>query len=99
MNLAYWFRIEPAQFSPDEEEQVEVRGVLEVLTAYRFSSRVGDRRVSDDGLVAWIAPGVQVYPLVWLLLEGSVLVPAYQDVDDEFGRRKLAATFALKLLF
>lgn len=99
LNLAYWFRIEPAQFSPDEEEQVEVRGVIEVLTTYRLPSHVGDRRANDDGFVAWVAPGIQVYPLTWLLLEASVQAPVYQDVDDELGRRKFAATFAIKYLF
>lgn len=100
INLAYWFRIEPAQFSPEDDEAVEVRGVLEVLTSYRWRSRVGDTHAGDQGFIVWVAPGVQVYPLPWLLLEASLQVPAYQDIDDdELGRRKVAGTFAIKYLF
>jgi hypothetical protein len=97
-NVAYWFRIEPATFSPDTDD-VEVRGVIELLSSYRFQGKVGHNSSHDDGVLLWVAPGVQVYPLIWLLLEANVQLPLYQDIHDGFGRRRFATTVAIKLLF
>ncbi|MEW6280725.1 MAG: hypothetical protein AB1758_19015 [Candidatus Eremiobacterota bacterium] len=98
LNLAYWFRIAPAEFPPDEEP-VEVRGVLELLSGYRWNSRGAGLPVGDNGWLVWLAPGLQVYPGEDVLLEGSVLVPLHQDLQDALGRREWGITGTIKILF
>lgn len=98
LNLAYWYRLSPVVFRP-EEETTEVRGVVELLSSYRFASEVGDDSQDDDGLLVWLAPGIQVYPGTSVLFEASVQVPLYQDLDDAVGDRHWAASLVVKLLF
>ncbi len=96
-NAAYWYRLLPARF--DAETTLEVRGVLEVLATYRFASDLADRRDDDDGLIVWLAPGIQIYPSRSLLFEANVEVPVYQDLDDSLGDRRFAASVIVKVLF
>ncbi len=98
LNLAWWCRIKPVQFAPDHDE-IEVRGVLELLDTYRFSSQVGGRSAGDDGLLVWIAPGLQVYPSKTFLFEANVQVPVFQNIDDALGDRHVGATLVIKFLF
>lgn len=98
LNLAYWYRIEPAAFDPEREE-TEVRGVLELLLTWRFPSEIGDTRIDDDGPLVWLAPGIQVFPGTKVLFEASVQVPLYQDLDDAVGERNWAAVLVIKFLF
>jgi len=97
-NLAYWYRLSPAQHDP-ENETTEVRGVFEILSSYRFEGRVGDRGADDQGLQVWVAPGIQVYPRRDVLLEASVQIPVIDHVDDSLGDRRWAFLFAIKFLF
>jgi hypothetical protein len=97
-NLAYWYRLSPAQF-PAHRLVGETRGVLELLSTYRFASATDAGRGDDDGLISWLAPGIQYFPGSRALFEAGFQVPLYQDLDDALGRRKWAATLTLKLLF
>lgn len=97
LNLAYWFRLYPAQF-PGTEEPVEVRGVVELLTTYRWESRAGSG-VGDDGWIISLAPGLQVFPGRRVLLQANVVVPVFQDVDDPLGDREWSAGITIRILF
>lgn len=98
VNLAYWYRLSPATFLAGEET-TEVRGVLELLSSYRFASEVGNDTQDDDGTLVWLAPGIQIYPGTSVLFEANVQVPLYQDVDDAVGDRHWAASLVVKFLF
>ncbi len=98
LNLAYWYRITPATFDPEEQE-VEVRGVFELLSTYRSES-IGSRGGLDDGgFEVWAAPGVQIYLNRDVLIEASIQVPIFQNIDDPFGRRQWGATLGVKFIF
>ena len=98
LNLAYWYRLSPAAFQAGEEV-TEVRGVLELLSAYRFPSEIGTDSQDDDGTLIWFAPGIQIYPGTSVLFEASVQVPILQDLDDAVGDRNWAASLVVKFLF
>jgi hypothetical protein len=98
LNAAYWYRVLPAAFGPNDVGS-EVRGVLEVLGSHAFASEVGGSRADDDGTVVSIAPGIQVFPSTRVLFEANVAVPVYQDIDDDLGDRRWSAVFAVKFLF
>lgn len=98
-NVAYWHRLHPASFDPEKEEELEVRGVVELLSTYRFLDRGAAVGSAEEGLLIWAAPGLQFYPWKNLLFEGSILFPVAQTLRDDAGRREFAALFAVKLLF
>ena len=97
LNLAWWYRITPARFPPGDPP-LEVRGVLELLSSYRWPS-AGDGDQDDDGTLVWLAPGLQVYPSKSVLLEAALRAPIHQDLDDALGDRRWAGVLALKFLF
>lgn len=98
VNLAYWYRLSPSAFRKGEET-TEVRGVLELLSSYRFASEVGGSSAHDDGALVWLAPGLQIFPGTTVLFEANLLFPIYQDLDDAVGDRRWGASFVLKFLF
>jgi hypothetical protein len=98
LNVAYWYRLTPAEF-PEEGQPVEVRGVLELLSTYRFNSREDGLVLPDQGWIVWAAPGLQIYPSEDVLLEGSFLLPVFQDVQDALGRRQWGVTGSVKIFF
>jgi len=98
-NLAYWYRLRPARFDPSKEEELEVRGVVELLSTYRFLDRGRAAGRAEEGFLLWAAPGVQIYPKKFLLLEASLLVPYLQTLRDAAGSRQLGGLFAVKVLF
>lgn len=98
LDLAYWRRLTPARFAARTRE-IEVRGVIEILTRYRFSGRDRRGRIGDRGFVVWAAPGIQVYPRKDLLFEASVQLPIAQTIDDEIGDRRWGFLLAVKFLF
>jgi hypothetical protein len=98
LNLAYWYRLQPAAFDPDRYT-TEVRGVIELLSSYRWPSEISGTTADDDGAIVWLAPGIQIYPGTDVLLEANVQIPLYQDLDDAVGHREWAAAFVLKFLF
>ena len=98
-NFAYWYRLSPGRFGEaPERDPLEVRGVLELLTNYRFESQ-GTIGLDDQGTEVWLAPGLQLFGRGRVLFEGSFQFPLYQDIDDAFGRREWAAIIAIKILF
>ncbi len=98
-NLAYWYRLSPASFREGpERDPLEVRGVLELLSTYRFESHAA-RGLNDEGTEVWLAPGVQLFGRGRFLFEASFQLPIYQDVEDGFGRREWGATVSIKWLF
>lgn len=98
LNLAYWYRLTPAAFV-DVEHTTEVRGVVELLTSYRWDSHDAGSSADDGGVLIWFAPGVQVFPTDWCLLQANVELPLVQTIDDTWGDRRFAATLTLKFLF
>ncbi len=98
LDLAYWFRISPTHFD-DLERTTEVRGVLELLSSYSWASELHGTDADGDGGTVWIAPGLQVFPLDWLLFEGNVQLPIAQSLDDAFGDRHFGAVLGLRILF
>ena len=98
LNAAYWYRILPAAFAPNESGS-EVRGVLELLGSHAFAGEIGGRRVDDDGTLVVVAPGIQVYPTANVLFEANIGVPVYQDIDDDLGDRRWSAVLAVKFVF
>lgn len=100
LNLAYWYRLTPAQFAEDEEEPTEVRGVVELLNLYRFSGEVEGAPGGGRGALVWLAPGLQIYPPGQdVLFEGAMLIPVAQTLNDELGRRQWGVTGSIKILF
>lgn len=98
LNLAYWYRISPARFDA-VQQATEVRGVLELLSNYRWSSKSDGADTGDEGTIVWLAPGLQVFPRDWLLFEGGVQLPIAQTIDDAYGDRHFGAVFGVKFLF
>jgi hypothetical protein len=94
---AYWYRLHPARFSPDER-WVEVRPVLEIVATYQFESQ-GSRGLGDEGHRVFMAPGIQIYPRDDLLFEASLQVPITQDIDDPRGDARWGLLVAMKILF
>lgn len=98
-DLAYWYRITPAEHPPPDKEVTEVRGVIELLNEYRFESAVGDGGANDQGYQLWVAPGIQIYPRRDVLFETSFQIPVVQTIDDELGDRRWRFLVAIKFLF
>ena len=98
LNLAYWYRIQPGRFETIEGT-TEIRGVLELLSTYRFEAESHGAGVGNEGVLVSIAPGVQVYPRDWLLIEANVQIPIAQTMDDSIGDRNFAAFLGVKVLF
>lgn len=98
LNLAYWYRFAPARFD-EAPDATEVRGVVELLSTYRSESRFPQGGADDQGVLLWVAPGIQVYPSKTVLIEGSLQIPVYQSIDDALGDRDWGATLAVKFLF
>lgn len=95
VNLAYWYRLAPAEFA-EAVAETEVRGVLEVLSTFQDDSH----GAPGGGVSAvWVAPGVQLYAGRRVLLEAFVQLPVWQDADDPFGDRRWAAGVGVKFLF
>lgn len=100
LNLAYWYRLSPAQFPEDEETPVEVRGVLEILNVYRFSDQFEGKSIGNRGALVWLAPGLQIYPEGQdVLLEGALMIPLAQTLSDELGKRRWGLTGTIKILY
>ncbi len=97
-DLAYWYRLTPAQHDP-ENETIEIRGVFEILSSYGFESRLGSGGAGDEGLLIWVAPGIQIYPRRDVLIEAAIRIPALQTLDDALGDRRWAFLISVKLLF
>lgn len=93
VNLAYWYRLTPAQF-PDDELPVEVRGVLELLSEYR-----GAEFGQPAGVLVWLAPGLQIHPDENIQFEVNARVPLAQSLDDQLGRRNWGGSVTVKLRF
>lgn len=98
LNLAYWYRLLPAVFATTEDV-TEVRGVLELLTSWRADSQYGGTKQDDGGVIAWLAPGLQVFPADACLLQMNIELPLAQSVDDALGTRHFAASLTVKILF
>jgi len=98
-DLAYWYRLAPAEHPRPEVEVMEVRGVIELLNEYRFESSLDGSGANDQGYQLWLAPGIQVYPRRDLLFEASFQIPAVQTIDDAVGDRRWRFLLAVKILF
>lgn len=93
LNLAYWYRLTPAQF-PENERVTEVRGVLELLSELR-----GAERGRDAGTLVFFAPGLQIFPSRSTQLELNLLVPVAQSLRDPLGDRNLGGSITAKFRF
>ena len=98
LNLAYWYRIQPGRFEKIEGT-TEIRGVLELLSSYRWDAESQGAGVGNEGVLVSLAPGLQVYPRDWLLIEASVQLPLAQTMDDSIGDRRFGAFLGIKLIF
>jgi hypothetical protein len=94
LNLAYWYRITPVEFSPGE---LELRGVMEVMTAYRFGGTQEQERMR--GTLVWLAPGLQIYPNPDVQFEVGLQVPISQSINDFVGRRNIGGLATMKIQF
>lgn len=94
LNLAYWYRLTPVEFSPGE---LELRGVMEVLTSYRFGGTQEQERMR--GTLVWLAPGLQIYPNPDVQFEVGVQIPIAQSVNDFVGRRNVGGLATMKIQF
>lgn len=97
-NLAYWYRLFPAVFSDQSEEEFEIRGVIELLNTYNFESKTGDHHDGDHGLETWIAPSIQIFIKPRLLFDIGVQLPIIETVNDDKGDRQWAGLFAVRVL-
>ncbi|MDP7036270.1 MAG: hypothetical protein QF752_17455 [Planctomycetota bacterium] len=97
-NLAYWMRISPVIFDP-ENPKAEIRGVIELLNRYQFSGMDATSRTGERGLLLSLAPGIQIYPKPDLLLEASLELPIFGNLDDPQGDRRWGALFSVKFFF
>ncbi len=94
LNLAYWYRITPVEFSPGE---LELRGVMEVLSSYRFGGTQEQERMR--GTLVWLAPGLQIYPNPDVQFEVGVQIPISQSINDFVGRRNIGGLATMKIQF
>lgn len=93
LNLAYWYRLSPAEF-PEDEAPVEVRGVMELLTELR-----GPERGQDAGTLIWLAPGLQIFPSRTFQLELNAMLPIGQSLRDPMGDRQVGGSLTGKFRF
>jgi hypothetical protein len=93
LNLAYWYRLTPAQF-PEDGHPTEVRGILEILSELR-----GPERGRDAGTLVFVAPGLQIHPSRSTQIHLNVLVPVAQSLRDPLGDRGLGGSFTAKFRF
>ena len=93
LNLAYWYRLTPAEF-PEDSEPTELRGVLELLTELR-----GSERGRDAGSLVWLAPGFQIHPSSEVQFEVNTLIPIAQSLRDPLGKRSIGGSFTAKFRF
>jgi len=98
LNLAYWYRLSPAVFASGQD-QVELRGVFELLSSHRSDSRSSAGSPDDGGYLILACPGIQAYPSRDVLIEAALQVPIFQDMDDAFGDRQWGAFIGVKLIF
>jgi len=98
LDFAYWYRLAPASFGP-EAPGWELRGVLEVLTTYRFESQGAGGGAGDEGAIVWFAPGLQLYVSPSVQVECNVRAPLADGIDDALGARKWGALLAVKIRF
>ncbi len=92
-NLAYWYRLTPAEFG--DEPEVELRGVIELITQHRFGGQLPAMR----GSLVWLAPGLQIYASPEVQFEVGLQIPIAQSVGDALGRRNTGGLFSVKLAF
>jgi hypothetical protein len=93
LNLAYWYRLTPAQF-PEHEQVTEVRGVMELLSELR-----GPEQGRDAGTLILLAPGFQIHPSSSTQFEINALIPLAQSLHDDLGQRRLGGSATVKLRF
>lgn len=93
LNLAYWYRLTPAEF-PEDETPVEVRGVIELLSELR-----GAEMGRDAGVLLYLAPGLQVFPSSSVQLEMNAKIPIAQSINDPLGDRRLGGSLTAKFRF
>lgn len=93
LNVAYWYRLTPAEF-PEDDLPVEVRGVVEILSELR-----GAEFGQDAGTLVYLAPGLQIYPSRAFQLEFNVRIPIAQSIRDQMGDRYVGGSLAAKFRF
>jgi hypothetical protein len=93
LNLAYWYRLTPAEF-PEDGTPTEVRGVIELLGELR-----GPEFGQDAGTLVYLAPGLQIYPSREFQLELNLRLPIAQSLSDQMGDRQLGGSLAAKIRF
>lgn len=98
LDLAYWYRLLPSSFEPDNEQR-ELRGVFEINTEHRLESRTNNSGLGDSGTNVWLSPGLQFYASPTIQVEGALQIPIIEGIDDAVGDRQIAAQLNLKILF
>lgn len=93
LNLAYWYRLTPAEF-PEGEQPTEVRGVVELLGELR-----GPEFGQNAGTLVYFAPGLQIYASSIFQLEMNARIPIAQSLDDGMGDRQVGGSLAAKFRF
>lgn len=97
-NIAYWYRLTPAQFDA-EADQTELRGVVELLNRYHFDSKGVNHGGGDHGLETWALLGLQWFPRIDLLVDFGIQIPVIETVNDEMGDRRWKAVVGVRFLF
>lgn len=93
LNLAYWYRLTPAEFV-EGDPVTEIRGVVEVLSELR-----GAERGRDAGTLVFLAPGLQIFPSPSTQIELNALIPVAQSLRDPLGNRRLGGSMTAKFRF
>ena len=99
VDTGYSYRFLPVLKDPSGSE-LELRGVVEVASSYRWSSlNAAGRWLKDEGPEVWIKPGFEVKPSGGMKILARVSLPICQDREDELGERRWGATFGIQFDF
>ncbi len=98
LNLAYWYRLYPAQFEAQQLRN-ELRGAFEVFSTYQFESERNGSGVGDDGWNVWVSPGLQYYMSPKIQLEAAFQVPVIENTEDVLGDPRFATQLNVRILF
>jgi hypothetical protein len=97
-NLAYWFRLAPVRFEP-QEERAEYRLVGEVLSRYRSSDEQDSVGLRDGGTEITGVLGLQVNVSSSQRVELGAILPLYDDTDSVLGARGLGLALSFRMFF
>jgi hypothetical protein len=98
LDAAWWLRIAPREFSP-EQESTEWRGVVEVLGRWQADDELGGVDAGNGGTEWQLVLGLQANLGIATALEGGVIFPLSDSTDSPFGELRRGFLLSFRMLF